>query len=301
MGMEAYDAQLFSDMTPNINNSIGCANCHEAGTMRLVLTNPAVETALQDQGIDWRTYSRQQMRSLVCANCHVTYYFTGPNKLLTVPWANGMRVEDIYKFEQDAKFSDWKYPGTDTPMAKTRHPDYELFAAGSTHFNAGVACADCHMPYVRDGAMKYSSHDVKSPLIDPQAACGQCHTDVEVVLARVATIQDTVYAERLATEDAIIDAVTALKAAVANPASDPALLDEARALHREAQFMWDFFSSSNSMGFHNPDESLRMLKKSADLARQCQMKAAQAAGDLSLLQTGIYDAMDPKPTPPPAP
>ncbi len=87
MGMEAYDAMLFPDMTPKINNPIGCANCHEAGTMRLVVTNPAVEAALKAEGIDWHTYTRQQMRSLVCANCHVTYFFAGDNKVLTVPWA----------------------------------------------------------------------------------------------------------------------------------------------------------------------------------------------------------------------
>jgi nitrite reductase (cytochrome c-552) len=299
MGMEAYDAKLFTEMTSQINNPIGCANCHEAGTMRLAITNPAVEKALQDQDIDWHTYTRQQMRSLVCANCHVTYFFQGADKVLTVPWANGMSVEGIIKYEDDAKFADWKYPGTDTPIMKSRHPDYELYAAGSTHFIAGVACADCHMPYLRDGAMKYSSHDIKSPLLEADIACGQCHTDVDTVLARVNTIQDTVYNARVVTEDALIDAITALKAAAANPKADAALLDQARTLHRHAQFMWDFISSANSMGFHNPDEALRILQESADLARQCQMISAQAAGDLSLLQTGIYEAMEVKPTPAP--
>jgi nitrite reductase (cytochrome c-552) len=299
MGMEAYDAKLFAELTPNINNPIGCANCHEARTMRLIITNPAVETALQAEGIDWRTYTRQQMRSLVCANCHVTYYFAGDNKVLTVPWDNGMRVEDIIKTEAAANFSDWKYPGTDTPIIKARHPDYELFSAGSTHFNAGVSCADCHMPYVREGAMKYSSHDIMSPLLNPEQSCGQCHTDVDVVLARVATIQDTVHTAKIAAEDALIDAITAIQAAVAKPDSDPALLNEARTLHRQAQFMWDFISSGNSMGFHNPDEALRILSNATDLARQAQMKAAQAAGDPSLLITGIYDKMDPKPIPVP--
>ncbi len=178
MGMPAYDAKLFSEMTPLINNPIGCANCHEAGTMRLVITNPAVESALKDQGIDWRTYTRQQMRSLVCANCHVTYFFQGADKLLTVPWADGMKVEDIIKYEDNLSFSEWNYPGAGTPLIKSRHPDYELYTAGSTHFNAGVACADCHMPYVRDGAMKYSSHDIKSPLLEADLTCAQCHTDV---------------------------------------------------------------------------------------------------------------------------
>lgn len=299
MGMDAYDAQLFSEMTPNINYSIGCANCHEAGTMRLVITNPAVETAFKAQGIDWTTFTRQEMRSAVCANCHVTYYFAGENKLLTVPWENGMRVEDIIKSENSAGFADWTYPGTGTPIMKARHPDYELFTANSTHYNAGVACADCHMPYTRDGAMKYSSHDIKSPLLDPQASCGQCHTDVNDALFRASVIQDNVHQAKIDTENALIDAITALESAVANPAADKTLLEEARALHREAQFMWDFISSSNSMGFHNPDETLRILRNATDLARQAQMKASQAVNDPSLLTTGVYDAMDPKPLPAP--
>ncbi len=299
LGMEAYDASLFSDMTALINNPIGCANCHEAGTMRLVITNPAVDAAFKAQGIDWRTFTRQQMRSAVCANCHVTYYFAGDNKVLTVPWANGTRVEDIIQTEDSVNFSDWTYPGTGTPIMKARHPDYELYTAGSTHFNAGVSCADCHMPYVRDGAMKYSSHDIMSPLLDPQQSCGQCHTDVDVVLARVSVIQDTVYQAKIGSEDALIDAITAITAAAAKPDSDPALLNEARTLHRHAQYMWDFISSANSMGFHNPDEALRIFRNATDLARQAQMKAAQAAGDPSLLVTGVYDALDPKPTPVP--
>ena len=299
MGMQAYDATLFSAMTSKINNPIGCANCHEAGTMRLAITNPAVEAALKSEGIDWRNATRQQMRSLVCANCHVTYFFQGTDKVLTVPWANGTRVEDIIKFENDAKFADWTYPGTGTPIMKARHPDYELYTAGSTHYNAGVACADCHMPYVRDGAMKYSDHNIMSPLLEADRSCGQCHTDVQDVLARVKTIQDTVYTTKIATEDALIDAITALQAAAANPNSDKALLEEARTLHRQAQYMWDFISSANSMGFHNPDEALRILQNATDLARQCQMKAAQAAGDPSLLKTGVYEAMEVKPTPAP--
>jgi nitrite reductase (cytochrome c-552) len=298
-GMEAYDAKLFSEMTPSITNPIGCANCHEAGTMRLVITNPAVDTALKAEGIDWRTYTRQQMRSLVCANCHVTYFFAGVNKVLTVPWANGMRVEDIIKVEDSINFADWTYPGTSTPIMKARHPDYELFTADSTHYKAGVACADCHMPYIRDGAMKYSSHDIMSPLLDPQRSCGQCHTDVSVVLGRASVIQDTVHAAKTTAEDALIDAITALQAAAARPDADPALLEEARTLHRHAQYMWDFISSSNSMGFHNPDEALRILQNATDLARQAQMKAVQAAADPSLLKTGVYDAMNPKPTPAP--
>jgi nitrite reductase (cytochrome c-552) len=299
-GLEGFDAMMFPEMTPNITNPIGCANCHEAGTMRLIVTNPSLENALKAQGKDWTTFTRQEMRTVVCANCHVEYYFVGDKKILTFPWEKGTNIDEIVSYYTDNSFSDWKYPGTDTPMLKAQHPEYEMYTADSTHYKAGVACADCHMPYTRDGASKFSSHDVHSPLMTPestQAACGQCHTDTTYVVKRVNEIQEQVYNTKISTENALIDAITALKAAVANPNSDAALLDQARQLHRKAQFMWDFVSAENSMGFHNPEYILKILAESTDLARQTEMLAAQAANDPSLLQTGVYDKMDPKPTP----
>jgi len=288
MGMEAYDKAFFGDMTPKVTETIGCANCHEAGTMRLVVTNPALEEALERQGKDWTTFTRQEMRSYVCANCHVEYYFAGEGKYLTFPWDHGTKVEEMWQYYTEVGFKDWEYPETKTPMLKAQHPDFEMFSAASTHYNAGVSCADCHMPYVREGAAKYSMHDIHSPLLNPELACGQCHTDTESVVRRVNLIQDQVYNTKIATEDAIVDAINAIKAAAANPASDAALLDEARLLHRQAQFYWDYVSAENSMGFHNPEYVLKILADSTNLARQAQMKAAQAAGDPSLLATGTY-------------
>jgi nitrite reductase (cytochrome c-552) len=290
MGMQAYDAMSFQEMTDSgeIDNPIGCANCHEAGSMRLIVTNPALETALQEQGKDWTTLTRQEMRTVVCANCHVEYYFVGDDKVLTFPWAKGTRAEEMVEYYDELGFKDWDYPETGTAMLKAQHPEYEMFTAGSTHYEAGVSCADCHMPYVRDGAAKYSSHDVHSPLLNAEQACGQCHTDVEYVTGRVNEIQEQVYNTKLATEDALIDAITALQAAAANPDVDAAVLNEARALHRQAQFMWDFVSAENSMGFHNPEYILKLLAESSDLARQAQMKAAQSVGDPSLLEVDVY-------------
>lgn len=296
-GLQGYDAMMFSEMKPEIQNPIGCANCHEAGTMRLIVTNPSLENAFEDQGKDWETFTRQEMRTVVCANCHVEYYFEGDKKVLVFPWENGTQIDEIVSYYNELGFKDWEYPDTGIPMIKAQHPEYEMFTAGSTHYAAGVSCADCHMPYVRDGAVKYSSHDVHSPLLNPEQACGQCHTDVEYVTGRVNEIQDQVYITKLGAEDALVDSLNAIKAATANPASDPALLDEARQLHRKAQYMWDFVSAENSMGFHNPEYILKILADSTNLARQAQMKAAEAAGDPTLLVTGIYDQMDPKPRP----
>jgi nitrite reductase (cytochrome c-552) len=176
-----------------------------------------------------------------------------------------------------------------------------MYTAGSTHYMAGVSCADCHMPYVRDGAAKYSSHDIHSPLLKPEAACGQCHTDVTYVVGRVGEIQDQVSATKLSTEDALVDAIKALQGAAANPKADAKRLDEARQLHRKAQFMWDFVAAENSMGFHNPEYVLKMLAESTNLARQAQMKAAQAANDATWLATGLYATSQPAPTATPKP
>jgi nitrite reductase (cytochrome c-552) len=297
LGLEAFDAIMFPEMTPNLKNPIGCANCHEAGTMRLVVTNPSLDIALKAQGKDWHTFTRQQMRTLVCANCHVEYYFVGDKKVLTFPWADGTRIEQIVAYYNNLNFKDWDYPVTGTAMLKAQHPEYEMYTADSTHYLAGVACADCHMPYVRDGAAKFSSHDVHSPLLNPEQACGQCHTDTDYAVRRVNEIQDQVYNTKLETENALIDAISALKVAAADPNADASILAQARAMHRQAQFMWDFVSAENSMGFHNPEYILKILADSTNLARQAQMLASQSVKDSTLLETGVYDKMDPKPTP----
>ena len=276
LGMEAYDKIPFSERGQRINNSIGCANCHEAGSMRLIVTNPALDEALKAQGKDWRTFTRQEMRTVVCANCHVEYYFKGDGKYLTFPWANGTSIEAIEQYYTDVAFADWTHPDSGAPMIKMQHPEYELYSNGSTHYNAGVACADCHMPYTRDGAAKFSTHNVQSPLLNAETACGACHTDVGYVTDRVAIIQKQVADTMSATEDALVAAIAAIKANAANPAANAAVLDEARALHRAAQLRWDFIAAENSMGFHNPEEALRILAAATDLARQAELKAVQA-------------------------
>jgi nitrite reductase (cytochrome c-552) len=276
MGMAAYDATPFSDLGTKIQHSIGCANCHEAGSMRLIVTNPALDEALKAQGKDWRTFSRQEMRTVVCANCHVEYYFKGDGKYLTFPWEKGTRIENIEAYYEEIQFADFTHAEDGTKIIKMQHPDYELYTAGSTHYNAGVACADCHMPYTRDGSAKFSSHNVKSPLLDPAGTCGACHTDVNSVVARVNTIQKNTNQTMMKTEAALVDAINAIKAAAANTSADAAKVEEARKLHRAAQMRWDFIAAENSMGFHNGTEALRILADATDLARQAQMTAIQA-------------------------
>lgn len=277
MGMAEFDKTLFSVLGEKIDQPIGCANCHEANTMKLAVTNPALDEALQKQGKDWHSFTRQEMRSIVCANCHVEYYFSGEGKYLTFPWENGTAIENIAAYYSELAFEDWEHPQSGADLIKMQHPDYELFSNNSTHYKAGVACADCHMPYTRDGAVKFSTHDVKSPLLNAEAACGACHTDVTYVTERVALIQDQVRQTMDNCEDALMAAIQAIEAAKAMTDVNADLLNEARTLHREAQLRWDFIAAENSMGFHNPEEALRILAAATNLARQAELKAFQAA------------------------
>jgi nitrite reductase (cytochrome c-552) len=276
MGMAAYDQTSFSQLGEKVSEPIGCANCHEANTMKLIVSNPALQEALVAQGLDWQTFTRQEMRSVVCANCHVEYYFEGDGKYLTFPWENGRTIEDISGYYAEHAIKDWDHQITQAPMIKIQHPEFELFTAASTHYRAGVACADCHMPYTRDQAAKFSSHDVHSPLLNKEAACGQCHSDTQYALERAVTSQMQVRQTMDTTEDALLAAIYGIAAAASAPEADQALLDEARMLHREAQLRWDFIAAENSMGFHNPGEALRILASAIDLARQAQLKAFEA-------------------------
>jgi len=284
MGMAEFDKTLFMELGKQISNPIGCSNCHDVQTMQLVVTNPALEEALEAQGKDWRTFTRQEMRTVVCANCHVEYYFAGEGKYLVFPWEDGTKIENIANYYSELGFKDWEHPQSGTPMIKMQHPEYEFFTADSTHYNAGVACADCHMPYTRDSAAKFSTHNVQSPLLNAEVACGACHTDVSYVTERVAIIQKQVRETMDATENAIIAAIGSIEAAATSSQVDADLLVAARNLHRESQLRWDFIAAENSMGFHNPEEALRILANATDLARQAQIKAMQAAGSVDVIQ-----------------
>jgi nitrite reductase (cytochrome c-552) len=207
--------------------------------------------------------TRQEMRSYVCGQCHVEYYFKGPEKRLVYPWA---------------KHKDWVHAESGAEVLKAQHPEFELYNQG-IHARSNVACADCHMPYMREGALKISDHHVRSPLLNLNRACQTCHKWPEEELKfRVETIQERTYELRNIAMDALIQLINDIKAAKTAGKSD-AELAEARKFQRRAQFMLDFIEAENSMGFHAPQEAARILGKSIDASRQGQnaLRGAQPA------------------------
>lgn len=254
MGWENFNHTPYKDLQDKLHTGTSCADCHEPNTMQLRVTRPAFVNAMRQRGIDVTQATRQEMRTYVCAQCHVEYYFQGDNKVLTFPWANGLNVDDIEKYYAAINFKDWVHKETNAPMLKMQHPEFEMWSSG-IHARSGVACADCHMPYVRTGAVKVSDHWVRSPLLNINQSCQVCHHESEAEMkGRVEQIQDRTFELKQKTEAAMIDAVDAIAGAQKAGAGDGDL-STSRQLYRRASMRWDFVSSENSMGFHSPPGS----------------------------------------------
>jgi nitrite reductase (cytochrome c-552) len=259
-----------------IRHPIGCADCHDANTMALRISRPAFIEAMQRRGIDVQKATRQEMRAYVCGQCHVEYYFRGKQEqYLVFPWAKGVKIENIEAYYDEIKFSDWEHQITKAPMIKMQHPEFELWSSGN-HARSGVACADCHMPYKRTGAVKVTDHWVRTPLANIQNTCMTCHRQSETELrARILEAQDRTFQLLGQGEKALTDAVAAIAKAMGEGVNDADLV-EARTLHRRAQARWDFISAENSMGFHSPQESVRILGDAIDLARRAEISALKS-------------------------
>jgi nitrite reductase (cytochrome c-552) len=274
LGWETFNGTPYDELKDRLHLGTSCADCHDTQTMELVITRPAFRNAMVQRGIDLGQATRQEMRSYVCAQCHVEYYFLGENKVLTFPWSKGLTIEAIEEHYDAYGFKDWAHKETGAPMIKIQHPEFELWST-SIHARSGVSCADCHMPYVRQGSVKVSDHWLRSPLANLSQSCQTCHNWPEEELRyRVVSIQDRTAALLRRSEEALLAAIDAIGAARQAGATDQDLADVLQ-LHRSAQLRWDFVSSENSTGFHSPQESARVLAEAIDLARQAELKAWQ--------------------------
>lgn len=266
-----------------VEHPVSCVDCHDPKTMRIRVTRPGFINGIKalkakEGKPDYdpnRDATHQEMRSYVCGQCHVEYYFKGEDKYLTFPWHNGLKAEEIEKYYDDVGWKDFNNAVTGAPVLKAQHPEFEMWNQG-THGKAGVSCSDCHMPYKREGALKYSDHHIRSPLLNIASACQTCHNVSEEELReRAHTIQDrtTSLIERAAhsLED-MMKEIVQTKTAVPDSTGIQKALD----LQRKAQWRLDFVYSENSRGFHAPQEAARLLGESIDYSRQGQLEAMRA-------------------------
>jgi nitrite reductase (cytochrome c-552) len=277
-GFELMNHLPYAEARKHVTHPVACIDCHDPSTMQLRVTRPgflegirALKASQGTKDYDPNTMAtRQEMRAFVCGQCHVEYYFQGPEKRLVYPWAKGIKIENILDYYDEVKQNDWVHAETGAGVLKAQHPEFEMWNQG-IHARSGVACADCHMPYMRSGALKISDHHVRSPVLNINRACQTCHHWPEEELkARVEIIQDRVFELRNRAMEALIALIGDIKAARTSGKSD-ADLDQPRRLQRHAQFMLDFVEAENSTGFHAPEEAERILAESIDYSRQGQL------------------------------
>ncbi|HVR37852.1 MAG TPA: ammonia-forming cytochrome c nitrite reductase subunit c552 [Thermoanaerobaculia bacterium] len=272
-GFDAINHMPYFEARKLVQHPVSCIDCHDPTTMALRVTRPAFIEGLRNlrkqPDYDPNTMAtRQEMRAYVCGQCHVEYYFKGPEKRLTYPWNRGLTGDAILSYyDEETTHSDFTHAETGAKVLKAQHPEFEMYNQG-IHARSGVACADCHMPYKREGGLKISDHHVRSPLLNINRACQGCHRWDEAELrARVETIQTRHVQMRDTTMDALMALIADIKSAAAAGASE-AQLDEARKYQRKAQFLLDFVEAENSTGFHAPQEAARLMTLSIDYTRR---------------------------------
>jgi len=282
-GFEAMNAMPYTEARTHVKYPVACIDCHDPASMQLRVTRQGFIEGMRaykaSQGVaDYDVNAmatRQEMRSFVCGQCHVEYYFKGPEKRLVFPWAKGLNVEKMLEYYDEVGHKDWTHAETGADVLKAQHPEFENWNQG-IHARSGVACADCHMPYQREGAFKISDHHVRSPLLNINRACQTCHKWSEQELkARAEQIQDRTMQLRNVAMDALVALIGDIKAARAAGATDEQLA-EARKFQRHAQFLLDYCEAENSMGFHAPQEVARVLGLSIDRSRQGQLSVRPA-------------------------
>lgn len=274
---------------------VACVDCHDNTSMALKISRGfTLKAALNDMGVEPEKLTRQENRSIVCAQCHVTYSIPKDAEMhstgLFFPWQGSkwgnITVENVIKkLRSDDSHREWKQSVTGFKLAFIRHPEFELFSNNSVHWKAGAACADCHMPYTNVGVKKVSDHRVMSPLKGDLKACVQCHTEsAEWLRDQVKAIQDRTVA--LLNRSGYATATVAKLFEMAHKAQaegkdiDKDLYAKAKDYYEEAFYRGVFIGAENSVGFHNPTEAMRNLGdatafagKSEGLLRQALAKA----------------------------
>lgn len=297
-GFEIMNKMPYFEARKEVQHPVACIDCHEPKTMQLRVTRPGflegIKALKASQGIqDFdpnRDATHQEMRAYVCGQCHVEYYFKGPEKRLTYPWSKGIKIDEIMAYYDENGHSDWTHKDTGAKVLKAQHPEFELWSQG-IHAKSGVTCADCHMPYIREGALKISDHHVRSPLLNINRACQPCHKWPEEELKkRVETIQERFFKMRNLAMDALVAFIGDIKKAK-DAGKGEAELKTAWDFQKRAQFYLDFVEAENSTGFHSGGEALRILGESIDFSRKGQLALRDGAVLPPSPITGVSSAM----------
>lgn len=274
-GPAQFYKSTWAELGREIKNPIGCLDCHNPQSMDLRVARPALAEAFSRQGKDLAKASHNEMRSLVCAQCHVEYFFKGKQEAyLTFPWDKGFGVEDMEAYYDENKHVDFVHALSKAPMLKAQHPDWELSKSG-IHAQRGVSCADCHMPYRSEGGVKFTDHKIQSPLANVESSCVVCHGQKsDELIQNVHERQDKIIELRKQAQMLLVRAHLETKAALDKGATDHDI-EPIHKLIRHAQWRWDYAVASIGGSFHAPLESARILATAIERAQEARVLLAR--------------------------
>lgn len=269
---------------------VACVDCHDNKGMALRISRGfTLGKALKEIGLDQDKLTREQKRTFVCAQCHVTYMVPKDKNMhstdVVFPWAGSkeghITIENIIKQVKSSPANgEWVQAVTGFKLAFIRHPEYEFYSNQSPHYMAGVTCADCHMPMMTANGEELTDHRIMSPLKGSMTACAACHSETPAQLRRkVIEIQDRFMDRYLKTGYAVAaDAKLfemANKAKSAGKQIDQELYAMAREHYEQAFYRLIFVGAENSTGFHNPAEGTRVIEDAATHASAADMHLRQ--------------------------
>lgn len=284
-GIGAFYGAKWSQWGSEVMNTVGCSDCHDARTMDLKPARPALYEAWHRAGKDVKKASHQEMRSLVCAQCHTEYYFEKDNnQYLKFPQDRGLTCEDAEAYYDSLGFYDYIHPLSKAKILKAQHPGYEMFKQG-IHGQRGLSCADCHMPYMQEGGIKYTDHHVQSPLAKIDRTCQTCHRqDAETLRQNVYERQKKVYdfAVKVNHELALahLEAEFAWKKGATEAEMTKALDDI-----RKSQWRWDYSLASHGAAFHAPQEVMRLLANAMTYAKDARLEISHVVAKHGFVDT----------------
>jgi formate-dependent nitrite reductase cytochrome c552 subunit len=287
-----------AEMAKTLNHPANCFTCHDPHSTepRIVrdaliqaLTRPEADTlwhkdpnrtGIRVYEMGMRGFTRKIAKlekpdsKLMCAQCHVEYignpgfsYKTGAPIGMADIRSNYFPMVDVWNIIENYNRIDWRefrHSMTGTALIKYQHPEVETFW-NSKHDRAGVSCADCHMPKMKDKktGVAYTSHWQTNPRHYLQETCLQCHTGWTETQARyvIDSIDTHLKGKARKAEFWLAQLIGKFNEARAAGVKKE-VLDEARKKHMQAHTLWEWWTAETSGGFHNIDQAKEALATS---------------------------------------
>lgn len=286
-GEADYFSGKWSKSGHEITNTIGCIDCHEKGSPKLRISRPFAERAFETIDTPFSKASRKDKQSMVCAQCHVEYYFEKtPERANWVkfPWDMGVTVEEMENYYDSISFTDWTHAISKTPMLKAQHPGYETWLQG-IHGKNNVSCTDCHMPKVKNAeGRRFTDHKVGDPFDRFDDTCGTCHQQSkDFMMDIVAERQQKIKSLKLKAEQQLVRVHFEAQAAWNAGATNDEMADILRNI-RHAQWRWDYAIASHGVAAHAPEEALRILGTSIDKSANARVQLVRLLADKGITQ-----------------